>query len=300
MNKRILLTCLGLMLLMSTSAQELKCQISVVAPSIQNTEKRIFETLQKSLQEFVNSRKWTNDVYSEEERIECSMLFNIVEKISNDRFKATLQVQSSRPGFKSNYNSVMLSVMDDKVEFNYLENDPLLFQENQSGNNLTSIVAFYAYLILGYDYESFAPSGGEPHFQKALQVVNSSSNAPEKGWKAFEDNQNRYWLIENTLNPRFKPFRGLIYKYHREGLDKMHNDMDAARASITTCIADLKKLRRDQPNSYLLTTFFSAKSDEIVNIYKQAFPDIKNRVAADLQEMDPGNATKYRTITGGN
>jgi len=300
MDKRILLTCIGLILTLSSVGQELKCQISVVAPQIQNTEKRIFQTLQKDLQEFVNSRKWTNDVFSEEERIECSMLFNIVEKVSNDRFKATLQVQSSRPGYKSNYNSVMLSVMDEKVEFNYLENDPLLFQDQQSVNNLTSIVAFYAYLILGYDYESFAPNGGEPHFQKALQVVNASSNVPEKGWKAFEDNNNRYWLIENTLNPRFKSFRSLTYKYHREGLDKMHNDMDAARAAITTCIADLKKLRRDQPNSYLLTTFFSAKSDEIVNIYKQAFPDIKNRVATDLAEMDPGNATKYRTITGRN
>lgn len=300
MNKRIILTYLLLMLIMPTSAQELKCQISVVAPSIQNTEKRIFETLQKSLQEFVNSRKWTSDVFSEEERIECSMLFNIVEKVSNDRFKATLQVQSSRPGYKSNYNSVMLSVMDDKVEFNYLENDPLLFQDNQSVNNLTSVVAFYAYLILGYDYESFAPSGGEPYFQKALQVVNASSNIPEKGWKAFEDNKNRYWLIENTLNPRFKPFRSLIYKYHREGLDKMHNDMDGARSAITNCVSDLKKLRRDQPNSYLLTTFFSAKADEIVNVYKQAFPDIKNRVASDLEEMDPGNAGKYRTITGRN
>ena len=300
MNKKILLTCVGLVLMLSSVAQELKCQVSVVAPRIQNTEKRIFETLQNDLREFVNSRKWTNDQFSEQERIECSMLFNITDKISNDSWKATLQVQSSRPGYMSNYNSVMLSVMDDKVEFKYLENDPLQFQENQHLNNLTSIVAFYCYLILGYDYESFAPNGGEPHFQKALSVVNAASNAPNTGWKAFEDNQNRYWLIENTLNPRFKSFRGLTYKYHREGLDKMHNDMDAARTAITACIADLKKLRRDQPNSYLLTTFFSTKSDELVNIYKQAFPDIKNSVAADLEEMDPGNATKYRTITGRN
>lgn len=299
MKRLILVTLCGL-LGSASWAQELKCQISVVAPQVQNTEKRIFETLQKDIREFMNARKWTDDVFAENERIECNFLINVTERISNDRYKATIQVQSSRPAHKTGYNTIMLNVQDNNVEFSYLENDPLVFQENQHTHNLTSILAFYAYMILGYDYESFSSGGGEQYFQKALQIVNNAQNAPDKGWKAFEGTTNRYWLVENTLNPRFQKFRDVIYKYHREGIDMMQADINRGREAITLCVEDLKRLRRDQPNSYLLQTFFSAKSDELVNIYSQAFPDVKNRVAADLKEMDPGNALKYEAITKSN
>jgi hypothetical protein len=297
---RIILFTLCVVLSSVSMAQELKCQISVVSPQVQNTEKRIFETLQKDIREFMNARQWTGDVFSENERIECNFLINVTERISNDRYKATIQVQSSRPAHKSGYNTIMLNVQDNNVEFNYLENDPLVFQQNQHLNNLTSILAFYAYMVIGYDYESFGSRGGEQHFQSALQIVNTAQNAPDRGWKAFEGTTNRYWLVENTLNPRFQKFRDVIYKYHREGIDLMQADINRGREAVTLCVEDLKRLRRDQPNSYLLQTFFSAKSDELVNIYSQAFPDVKNRVAADLKEMDPGNALKYDAITRSN
>lgn len=298
--KRLSIVAVCVLISFGGWAQELKCQISVVAPQVQNTEKRIFQTLQKDIREFMNARQWTDDVFSEDERIECNFLINVTERISNDRYKATIQVQSSRPAYKTGYNTIMLNVQDNNVEFSYLENDPLVFQPNQHQNNLTSILAFYAYMVLGYDYESFGSRGGEPHFQKALQVVNNAQNAPDKGWKAFEGTTNRYWLVENTLNPRLSKFRDVVYRYHREGIDVMQSDINRGREAITLCVEDLKRLRRDQPNSYLLQTFFSAKSDELVNIYSQAFPDIKNRVAADLKEMDPGNALKYEAITRSN
>lgn len=280
----------------SSVAQELNCTVNVISPQIQNTEKRIFETLQKDIREFMNSRAWTNDVFALEERIECSILITVTERISSDRFKGTLQVQSSRPAYMTAYNSVMMNVNDQDFVFQYSENQALIFQENTHSNNLTSVLAFYAYMIVGMDYESFSPKGGEPHFQKALQVVTNAQNEAERGWKAFEGSRNRYWLIENMLNARYDEFREVIYSYHREGLDVMQSDIQTGRKAIEDCIPKLKKLRLDQPNSYLLTTFFTAKTDELVNIFKEAFPDVKTKVANDLMQADPANANKYQAI----
>ncbi len=279
-----------------SQAQELNCTVSVISPGVQNTEKRIFETLQNDLREFLNSTRWTNDVFALEERIECSILITVTQRISTDRFKATMQIQSSRPAYMTSYNTAMLNVNDQDFTFQYTESQLLQFQENQHVSNLTSIMAFYAYMIIGADYDSFSPKGGEPYFQKALQVVNNAQSEAERGWKAFESTKNRYWLIENMLNARYANFRDVVYKYHREGLDMMQSDLETGRRAITECIEPLKKIRLDQPNSYLLTVFFTAKVDELVNIFKDSFPDVKTRVANDLMQMDPANANKYQTI----
>lgn len=244
----------------------------------------------------MNSTRWTNDEFALEERIECSILITVTQSISTDRFKATMQIQSSRPAYMTSYNTVMLNVNDQDFTFQYVENQTLQFQENQHVDNLTSIMAFYAYMIIGTDYDSFSPKGGEPYFQKALQIVNNAQSESERGWKAFEGTKNRYWLIENMLNARYEAFRGVLYKYHREGLDVMQGDMETGRQAITDCIEPLKKIRLDQPNSYLLTVFFTAKVDELINIFKEAFPDVKTRVANDLMQMDPANANKYQAI----
>ena len=280
-------------------AQELNCTVSVMSPQIQNTEKRIFETLQKDIREFMNSTKWTNDNFGLEERIECSILITVTEKIGNDKFKATMQVQSSRPAFKTSYNSVMLNVNDKDFTFQYLESQPLQFQENQHIDNLTSTLAYYAYMIIGVDYDSFSPKGGEPYFQKAMGIVNNAQSEPERGWKAFEGSKNRYWLIENMLNARYEDYRGVIYKYHREGLDMMQTDVNTGRQAITDCLKPLKSIRMDQPNSYLMSVFFTAKVDELINIFKEAFPDVKTKAANDLMQMDPANANKYQAIVKG-
>lgn len=290
-----------LFLLSSTDviAQQLNCTVSVISPQVQNTERRIFETLQTDIREFMNSRQWTTDNFILEERIECSILITISERIGNDRFRGTLQVQSSRPAYMTSYNSTMLNVNDQDFTFSYLENQPIQFQENQHSDNLSSVLAFYANMILGMDYDSFSPKGGEPFYQKALQIVNNAQNEPERGWKAFEGSRNRYWLIENTLNARYEEFRQVIYDYHRKGLDVMYSDVEGGRRVITECIPKLKRIRLDQPNSYLLTVFFTAKTDELINIYKEAFPDVKQRVANDLKEMDPANANRYSEIIKG-
>lgn len=280
----------------STYAQELNCTVSVISPQVQNTEKRIFETLQKDIREFMNSRQWTTDNFTLEERIECSILITVSERISSDRYKATLQVQSSRPAYSTSYNSVMLNVNDQDFVFQYLENQPIQFQDNQHTDNLSSVLAFYAYMIIGTDYDSFSPKGGEQFFQLAQQVVNNAQNEAERGWKAFESSRNRYWLVENMLNARYDEFRGVIYSYHREGLDVMQSDVQTGRKAIEECIPKLKRIRLDQPNSYLMTVFFTAKVDELINIFKEAFPDVKTRVANELMQMDPANANKYQAI----
>jgi hypothetical protein len=279
-----------------SKAQELNCTVSVISPQIQNTEKRTFETLEKDIREFMNSTAWTQDVFAIEERIECNILITVSERISTDRYKASVQIQSSRPAYMTSYNTVMLNVNDQDFTFQYVENQPLQFQGNQHVDNLTSVLAFYAYMIIGSDYDSYSVKGGEPFFQQALQIVNNAQNESERGWKAFEGSKNRYWLIENMLNARYEDFRAMIYKYHREGLDKMQSDMNGGRQAITDCIPLLKKIRMDQPNSYLLTVFFTAKVDEFINLYKEAFPDVKTKAANELMQMDPANANKYQAI----
>ena len=294
-----ILTFIFLIISASSIAQELNCTVSVMSPQVQNTEKRIFESLQKDIREFMNSTRWTNDLYAIEERIECSILITVTERLSNDKYKATMQIQSSRPTYMTSYNTVMLNVNDQDFTFNYLENQPLQFQANQHVNNLTSVLAFYAYMIIGTDYDSFSLKGGEPHFQQALQIVNNAQNESERGWKAFEGSKNRYWLIENMLNARYEDFRGVMYKYHREGLDIMQSDVNTGRQAITECLKPLKTIRMDQPNSYLMTVFFTAKVDEMINIFKEAFPDVKTKAANELMQMDPANANKYQAIIKG-
>ncbi len=293
---RKLLTILFFVAFFSASAQELNCQVQVVSQQVQQSDRRIYETLQKAIFEFINTTKWTNDQYQLTERIECSMFINITERVSADEFKATIQVQSRRPVYKTSYNSTILNTNDQDFQFKYIEFQPLQFSEATMLSNLTSVLAFYAYMIIAVDYESFSPNGGEIYFQKAMAIVNNAQGAVEKGWKQFESTSNRYWFIENFLNPRFKLMRESYYKYHRLGMDVMTADMETGRQAITECLENIKKVRTDQQNAYLLRLWFNAKSDELVNIYTSAFPDVKAKVVAILSETDPGNIAKYKKI----
>lgn len=294
---RYSLTILMLTIANIVGAQELNCSVSVISPQVQNTEKRIFETLQNSMREFLNSTAWTTDTYKKEERIECSILVTVTERLSSDKFKATIQVQASRPAFNSSYNSVLLNINDQDFTFTYTESQQLQFQENQYISNLTSVMAYYAYLIIGLDYDSFSDKGGEPYFQKAFQVVNNAQQEPERGWKSADGSKNRYWIIENLLNARFEGFRNVIYRYHRLGLDVMQKDIEGGRKAIYDCLPELKRIRKDQPNSFLLQTFFTGKADELTNVFSEGLPDIKTKAAQLLMEMDPSNSAKYQKIT---
>ncbi len=297
--KKILFILLAGLGIHSLKAQELNCQVTVLSPQIQSSDKKVFTTLQTAIYEFINNTKWTGDKFLNQERIECSMQITINERPSNDDFKGTIQVQSTRPIFKGSYNSPVFNFNDENFNFRYLEYQPLEYNESGNTSNLTSILAYYAYMILGIDYDTYSPLGGSPYFLKAQAIVNNAQAGGEKGWKAFEGTRNRYWLSENMLNPIYRPLRQLNYDYHRKGLDLMTEKKDDAVRTIADGIVSLQKVHREKPSSLLMQVFFTAKSDEIVNIFSQAFPDMKNRVKTTLDEIDPANMNKYEKILKG-
>lgn len=283
----------------AASAQELNCKVQVVSPTIQGTDKSVFDNLQTSIFEFLNNRKWTNETFKNTERIDCSILINVSERISTDEFKASIQVQVRRPVFKSSYNSVLLNNNDNDFQFKYLENQTLEYSENLHLSNLTSVLSFYAYMIVGLDYDSFAPDGGTYYLQRALAIVNNAQSSSDLGWKAFDGNKNRYWLINNMLDATFVPLRECMYKYHRLGMDMMVDNKETARNNIYDALQNLRKIHQIKPLSYSLQVFFNAKSDEIINIYSGAYPDEKAKIINLLNEIDPTNSNKYQKIMAG-
>lgn len=277
-------------------AQELNCKVQVLSQQIQGTDKRVFTTLQTAIFEFMNNKKWTNDQFKLDERIDCSILINVTERPSTDQFVATIQVQSRRPVYKSSYNSVLLNYNDNDFQFTYLENQPLEFNENQFTTNLTSVLGFYAYLIIGMDYDTFSMNGGTTYLQKAQNIVNQAQNTSETGWRAFESNKNRYWLINNMLDAPFINIRECMYNYHRKGLDEMVSNKEGGRANILEALESLRKVHQARPLSFAMQIFFNAKSDEIINIFSGAFSDEKSKVVTLLNDIDPTNSNKYQKI----
>lgn len=290
-----LIALLIIILPQKLAAQELNCTVRVLAPQIQG-DKKVFETLQGAIYEFMNNRKWTDDKFDLQERIEVSIQITINKRVSNDEFEGTLQIQSSRPVYKTSYNTVVMNHLDENFNFRYLEYETLEFNENQFTSNLTAMLAYYAYLVIGLDYNTFSLHSGTPFILKAQDIVNKAQNAPDKGWRAFESSKNRYWVTENLLNPIFKPLNETMYKYHRLGLDIMSDEKDEARLVITESLEGLKKVYRDKPGSLLLTIFFNSKADEIVNIYSKAYPDEKAKISNLLNEIDPAHTSKYQAI----
>ncbi len=277
-------------------SQELRCQVTVSHQRIQGANQALFRTMQSDLYEFINNRKWTDNVFSYDEKIKCNILIRLDEQISVDEFRGSIQVQLKRPVFNSSYETTVLNIKDNDFHCKYVEFQPLEFNETSNRDNLTNILAFYAYIILGFDYDSFSPEGGTPYFEKAQAIVNNSQNAREKGWKAFESERNRYWLMENILNKSYSDFRKCMYTYHRDGLDLMSEKVEEGRANIATSLRDIQKVFRRRPSLYILQMFFDAKADELVNIFSKSFPDERNRVVAILNEVDPSNGSKYEKI----
>jgi hypothetical protein len=297
---RKLLVITSLLFCKFSFAQELNCQVQVLSQQIAGSDKRAFEALQTAIFEFMNNRKWTNETFKLEERIDCSILINLTDKVSSDEYKGTFQVQSRRPVFKSSYNSVLLNYNDNDFQFKYVENQPIEFNDNSFTGNLPAMLGYYAYLIIGLDYDSFSLNGGTPYLQKALSIVNTAQDASEPGWKAFENNKNRYWLINNLMDASFVPLRECYYTYHRKGLDAMVDNKEAGRAVIAESIESLKKVHSAKPLSFNMQVFFNAKADEIINIFSGAFTDEKAKVVNTLNEIDPTNSNKYAKITSTN
>ncbi len=297
--RKLLFILFALGMFFQSKAQELNCQVTVNAQQI-NGDKTIFETLKKQVQDFMNNTRWTNsDQFKQDEKIECSILINVTERVSTEEFKGSIQIQSRRPVFKTNYPCVIINHQDPDFQFQYVANQPFILNENTYNGNLISVLAFYANMIIGMDYDTYALKGGEASFQKAVTIVNNAQSASEKGWKAFDNNRNRYWFSENILNPRFVGVREAMYKYHRLGLDIMTDKLEDGKKVILQTLDDILKVSKDQPNSFLLQFVFNAKNEEIIGMFKtNTAPDVQQQVITKMTNMDPGNAMKYQKIVG--
>lgn len=299
MIKRSLIALTLILLSNLSFSQELNCQVTINTQQIQGTvQKQIFEQMQKSIYEFMNNRRWSNDVYTAQERIDCSFLINVTQSLGSDEYLGTIQIQSRRPVFKSSFNAPLFNYIDENFQFKFQQFSQLEFNDNNFQNNLTSVLAFYAYVILALDYDSFAPLGGTPYWQKAQQVVQNAQTAAEKGWKSNEGNKNRYWLIENQMQPVFQGIRDCMYKYHREGMDIMNEKPTEGRAIILSALELLVPVYNNRPASFNMQLFFNAKGSEIVDVFSQATPEEKTKVVELLMKVDPANTTKYLKIQG--
>ena len=296
MKKGILFFLIGL-INFSVFSQEILCNVQVNSSQIQTSDKKIYQTMQTSIYEFLNNTQWTNTVVKNEERIECTMLISIQERVSNDEFKATIQIQSTRPIFGTSYKSTMFNYIDKNFRFKYLEYQSLEFSETTHLSSITSVLAFYVNIILGLDYDSFSDQGGMEYFVKAQNIVNNCQNTAESGWRAFESDKNRYWIAHDFLESRYGTIHDVLYRYHRLGLDKLGEEPDDARFEITESLEELRKIYRENPNAFLLKLFFDSKSAEITNIYSEAYPNEQARIIKTLIEIDPSNSSLYQAIT---
>lgn len=278
------------------SAQELNCFVEVNHRQIEGSEKVMFEQMQKALFDLVNGRRWTNDEYKTHERIDCSIIINLTERVSPNQFKGNIQVQASRPIFNTNYKSPIMNVRDVNFSINYNQFEPLQYNEGAYSGELTTIVVFYIYMILAYDYDSYSLEGGTRFFQEAQRIVTNAQRSPETGWRSSEDQNNRYWLVENALSARFKPLRKAYYEYHRKGFDEMQKSTTRARVQITNSLKGLRPIHNVAPSSYNLQVFFNAKGQELVNLYEEATPQEINEISELLIILDPGNSNRYEKL----
>jgi hypothetical protein len=279
-------------------AQELRCNVSVSANRITGVNQNQFRTMQMDLYDFLNNRKWTSHNYSNNERIECSINIQLDRQISSDEYEGIITVQSKRTAFGSSYKTTVLNIRDEDFRIRYQEYQSIDFAETGNKDNLTSVLAYYVYIILGFDYDTYSLNGGTEYFEKARQLVNDSQQYPwtRTGWKSHESDYNRYWLVDNILNSSYSDYRQLLYDYHRKGLDAMAESVESGRAEIAESLRLIQRVFRARSRLYITQLFFDTKSAELVNIFSQSFPAEQDRVIQILKECDPSNASKYDRI----
>jgi len=301
MLKINLLLVLAFMVKIS-AAQELKANITVVSNQVtNNVNQNVFRTLQTALNSFINTRKWTSDNYTPNERIECNFLLILQSTADLNVYNASLTIQAARPVFNTSYLSPIINFKDDNIIFKYVEFQVLEFNDNRvSGSdalvsNLTAIIAYYANMVIAFDYASFSPRGGDLYFTKAQNIVN---NAPDgrgiSGWKAFDGVRNRYWLVENMMNSRYTIMQDVYYNYYRLGMDKLYEDENAARAEVMNVLNLLSNFINDNPNKMISQFFFQGKATELIKVFSKAPPQDKARVSEILQRLDITNASRYK------
>jgi hypothetical protein len=285
----------------TVNSQELNCNVQISAQKIQGSNRQVFESMQRDVYEFMNNTVWTNHFFSYAERIDCNILVNLTEQLSADEFRGTIQVQLRRPVFNTTYNSTILNFIDNNFQFRYVEFQPLEFDPNSYRSSLVSVLAYYTYIILGFDYDSFSLLGGTEFFQIAEKIVSNAQNASEPGWKPYDGsrNRNRYWLVKNILDKEYEGVRRFIYDYDINGLDRMESKIAEARNSIVESLKLMQDVYRARPDPfmYLIQIIMESKADELINIFSDAFPEEKSRVLQILTEIDPANKSKYEKIT---
>jgi hypothetical protein len=281
----------------AAQAQELNCKVTVNADQIQTSDRSVFKDMERSLAMFMNTRKWTGDNFKQYEKINCSIFLNISRMPAIGSFVANAQITAARPVFNSNYETVLFNFADREFEFEYYESQPMEYNDNAYINNLTSMLAFYAYTILAVDYDSFSEMGGNPYVQKMLLVVNNAQGSNRPGWVALGSNRSRYSLLENMNNPQMADIRKISYKYHRLALDTFDKNPDQSRDMILDVLKTVKKVWNIYPNSIQIISFFDAKAGELANIFGDAETSLNTkREAYDiLTGLDP-KRTVYQKI----
>ncbi len=286
----------------TAGAQEFQAKVTVISNRVPSTvDKKIFTTLQTQLTNLLNNRKWSNETFKQTEKIECSFLLNIESVVETNVYKASLTVQAARPVYNAAYQAALVNFMDADVSFKYIEYQPVEFNESRvQGSdalaaNLTAVFAYYAYTILGLDFDSFTPKGGDIYFQKAQNIVN---NAPEgkniTGWRVFDGLRNRYFLIENLMNTRYNIVHDVFYSYYRSGLDKMYDAEAEARSNILQSLTQLQAFNKENPNTMIVQFFMQSKSAELIGIFKKGTPQEKMAALEVLNLLDIANASHYK------
>jgi Domain of unknown function (DUF4835) len=304
MRRKIFISFCSILFLYIQAArsQELNARVTVLFDQIRSTvDRKVFTTLQTGLSDFINKRRWTNDTYQVNEKIVCSFLLNLQAVTDQNTYTATLTIQAARPVYNSTYLSPLMNFQDNDVAFRYVEFQPLEFNENRVQGtqplvaNLTAIIAYYVNIILALDYDSFGPRGGDPYFQKAMNIVNSAPGGNLiSGWQSFDGLRNRYWLAENFVNSRYTLIHDAYYTYYRLGMDKLYENENEAREQIVNCLNALNTLNVDNPNIMAMQFFFQGKADEIIKTFKRASPQDRARAIELLQRLDISNAGRYK------
>lgn len=297
MNK--ILTLVFLALITRGYSQELNCQVTIIKnikTEVTSAENELLDQLKQVITDLMNNTKWTDEKFKVEERINCQLQLQI-NTINVGEFTGSIQVQSSRPVYNGSYNTTLFNFQDDNLDFTYTRSSILLYSKNQFRDNLSSILAFYAYYIIALDFDSFSKQGGTRYFQEAQQIVTNAQTSPGKGWKSNEQGKkNRYWLVENALQQLFEPLRECYYEYHRLGMDHLYDKPDDAKKAIYTALDKLSKVSAARPNTINIINFAYCKLNEMKNLYKDAKPEEKTQIVAVLKKIDPTNSTKYEEI----
>ncbi|HYC84301.1 MAG TPA: DUF4835 family protein [Chryseosolibacter sp.] len=283
-------------LVLTGAAQELSCTVTINATQIQTSDRGIFKDMKNAIEQFMNTRRWTADNFKSHEKIKCNLLITITKMPAIGNFSAWVQITSARPVYNTAYTSPLLNFADRDWEFDYIESMPLEYNDNTFTSNLTSMLAFYAYIVLGLDYDSFSELGGSPYFQKALQVVNNAQQSNRAGWQSIGSNRNRYWVVENFTSGQMTDLRKVIYSYHRLGLDTFDKNPDKSREIILKGLRDIRKIRDVNPNSILVISFLDAKGKELTNIFSEGNLEVRREAYTIITTIDPSNRSSYEKI----